>query len=490
MVLLWLSGMIIGLLAGRLAILPAREWLLLPAVTPLTLIGALLCGMWAAGLKPGRGRLRRHSPWARRCTLWLLGAGYGAGHAAPPSPGPRGAVEVVRTVTPDPSAFGPLVVCDRSPASLSRPRDCFEAFGPQAPGSYGQLRASPGAPGLFTDRSYRFHLEGDFGSEGSTRLGSTIRWLRKGLSGRLRLLDRRSRSTLLGLLFGQKLGVRPALLRALRSLGMVHLLAASGLHATVLVGATMAWLAAPLRLAYAFRLIGPGLWFRLQPVLAVLRIVLAGVYLAITGMPTAAQRACLSLILSDLLRCVTGIPSLGRRLLWTLVAQATLFPLGFLGEGTLLSWFAYLLLVAPGSRRWGPWWTRLAQAGLRQVLLMALNLAAFGVLAPCSLLANLFLFPAYAMTLAPAVLILAAPRSWPARALFHHLAQLEHLTIKIGMLMPIWQATQPSPLMALARGLSGLTVLVVVLNICRRLSIEDAGEPRSAGPRALWGGLA
>lgn len=144
-------------------------------------------------------------------------------------------------------------------------------------------------------------------------------------------------------------------LAAFRSTGTYHILVISGMHLTFLAMGMHTMLLGALQIFYALRLYPPTLWVRTWQVLPLVTISIVYGYSILTGMSSPVQRALLCFVVHRAAQIFFGGGRHTDILLIILVIQTLFYPVGIFSEGSLLSWTAYLLVMAHGSVRHRSW---------------------------------------------------------------------------------------------------------------------------------------
>ena len=292
------------------------------------------------------------------------------------------------------------------------------------------------------------------------------------------------RGWLEGILLGERAALPRKVAEAFKTTGTYHLLAVSGLHVSMLVVALSFVLRAPFQLAYALRLMGPGAWRHVSSGLNVVAGVLAVVYLGTCGMPAAAQRAVFTYIVVEIGAVTIGVPPLSKRLLLAGVLQTVFFPLGLLSEGAVMSWAAYLLVVAGTEGR----------LISTQVRLTVMAAAAFGQLPLLGIVANLLLVPVFSLLLVLGLFAVLLGPGFPGRDLVLELhASFIEIVIRLAALIERWPwlSLAGDRLPVVCRAGCWILSAKFLLNTCRNLSIdqcerEDIRCLRSPGSEKAW----
>ena len=149
-----------------------------------------------------------------------------------------------------------------------------------------------------------------------------------------------------GLLVGDQMELPGWVDASFKRTGLYHLIVVSGSHVTFVAGSIALLLFGPFRLLYAIGWLSARRWVELESLLCAVAILGALLYAGMVGMPQSAQRAVFGFGIAGFSRLFVGQLTISRRLLVAGVAQAVFFPTGFLSISTLMSWIAYLFVVA------------------------------------------------------------------------------------------------------------------------------------------------
>ncbi len=430
---LWLFGFVAGVLFGR------------AGVSPLTLLFVLTCALSRARTRPAVGR----------AVVFFAAFAWGFANAAPTKEANLDNVRVVRSDSP---------LAAPRPVIIEADGRRFQATAPPGQAVVGSLRFKPrngalsGGQSTFVARSQ--------GIEDDSAFASAVAGLRAWFHSRLEVDRPFMRNWFAGILLGERTVLPRRVAAAFKSTGTYHLLAVSGLHVSLLVVALSLVLRAPFQLAYALRLIRPQLWRHVASGLNILAAVLALLYLGIAGMPAAAQRSVFTYLVIQLGGVTIGIPTLKKRLLLAAGLQTLFFPIGFLSEGCLMSWAAYLLVIR--GLRGRMLWT--------QVQLTVMAAAAFGQLPLLGILANLVLVPVFSLLLVLGLVAVICGPALPGRELIlaMHSSFIE-IVMGLGQLIEAfpWLSLSGDRLPAPCRGLFWILSAIFLLNTCRILSIDQ-----------------
>jgi hypothetical protein len=366
----WITATIVGLLCGRaLEGAAGRSELSSPA----WLFLALSCCALASW--PGRR--------SRVLMCSLLGLGWGLVHAAP-APEPGALVVVVRADTRD----------ERPGPVLARAGDAlFETYGPRLAGTVGRVTVL-GHGSLLAERrtTLRATAKPVFPST-TSRYEQLVAAARRTFRAMTADVPFAFRAWLRGLVGGDGGALPPRIKSAFLVTGLYHLLVVSGLHVAIIAYLATGLVRFPVQLLYAARWLDPASFRQVSAALSVIGAAAATAYCALCGTSAASQRALLIYVLAEACRVFFGVPPIRLRLLLALAAQLALYPTGFLGEGSLMSWCAYVLVLAARPH------------GLRATLalqskLLVLTGAIFGQLPLLGLIANPLLVPLFPFLLA------------------------------------------------------------------------------------------
>lgn len=444
----WLLGFVAGVLLGRAGV---SSLTLLPVLT-------LVLATKSATTKK---------------LLFGAALAWGFANGAPTKEEPARDVRIVRSDSPFAAPRPVIVEADG---------ERFQAVAPPGRDVYGSLRFKPQKSALAGGRS-TFVARGSPEPE-SGLFAAAVSALRAWFHGRLEGERPFLRNWLAGILLGERTALPRRVTDAFKRTGTYHLLAVSGLHVSLLVVALSLALRAPFQLAYAVRILPPRLWRHLAAGLNVLAAMLACLYLGVAGMPAAAQRAVLTYVVLQLGAVSAGVPTLKRRLLVAAVLQTLLFPIGFLSEGSLMSWAAYLLVIRGLKGR----------LVTTQVQLTVMAAAAFGQLPLLGILANLVLVPVFSLLLVLGLVAVAAGPALPGRDLILAMhASFIEIVIQLARLIDAWPwlSLSGDRLPALCQALAWVLSALFLLNTCRNLSIdsyegEEARCLRSRGSERTW----
>jgi predicted membrane metal-binding protein len=211
-------------------------------------------------------------------------------------------------------------------------------------------------------------------------------------------------------------------------------------------------------------------------------------YLSLTGASAAAQRSALFFAVRQVSLVFCGdIPSISLLLL-TAMVQIVIFPLGFLSEGTCMSWAAYLVVAKPVLRVSSSIKQSLWSMLTLQAELLVLVTAIFGQLVIIGLVTNLLFVSVFPVVLFSCLLAILAP--WPDLArLFLEVPQnylkfvdiFDYLT-KVWPLLSVPREQLPTWIRVFFLILS----VGVVLNAFKRLSISQMGGAKHGGQTLEW----
>jgi predicted membrane metal-binding protein len=354
----------------------------------------------------------------------------------------------------------------------------YEGFGPQNVGLVGEIH-SISSGSIFSNTKVIFQRAA------SSPKKVTFSWWDKlrlrahhKIQSLLGHLQDRHKNLISGILFGTQTNLPDQLIRAFKRTGLYHLLVVSGLHVTLMSTLFGLILRLPMQICYAMRFVSPVAWRQISASLQVLSVMSAMLYLSLTGSSAAAQRSALFFGCSQLSRSFWGQRRLGQRLLWTAFLQVLIFPIGFVSEGTLMSWVAYLLLVG----RWTSAsqfsvWDRIFTALWIQIELMMLVTLIFGQFALISLVANFLFVSAFPVVVFCCLFLLSNPSILFLNMGLAFLDKYVELVCKLDELCTFWPFLSieknelPSWVRLIALGLS----MIFVLNAFGRVSINSRG---------------
>lgn len=380
----WLCAFLFSVVLARVKSWPwVIDWAQWPAL--LGLLVLMVCVSQC--LQGRRRRLVRHVFAA------VAGIFWGFGHSAPIPNTNLDDVVVVKTSVRD-TVSGAVIV--------KSGQDYFEVSGEQRLGGIGSVRAMSSVR-LFGDSRAVLKMRGpeDLPDDLFGQIRDTIRVF---FRQRMEVLTPFYRRWLAGLILGENTELPPDVRQAFKRTGLYHLLVVSGLHVSLMAVVLAALLRAPAQAAYAARLIEPRRWRQLAATLDILAGVAALLYLAVTGSSAAAQRSALLFAIWRGSAVFVGTLSVTERLLIAASLQALLFPIGFVGEASLMSWAAYILVLAPLSSV-----ARIPGVLVSQMALTILVAAVFGQLTLVGLGANLILIPAFPLLLSTGLLAMIFP---------------------------------------------------------------------------------
>lgn len=453
----WIAAFLCGVAVARVAQVP---WAVDVATYPALAVGMLIG--WAVV----RALPASHRALGARVASLVLGGVWGLGHAAPIPDAPVSHATVVKVAVDD-AVRGPAIV--RAGVMI------YEVSSVQIVGTVGDVRTFAGARlfathrGVFTSRDPR---------RGATGLLATARdAVRAFFAERMESLTPFYRSWLAGLVLGESAALPPDVRDAFKRTGLYHLLVVSGLHVSLMALLLAALLRAPIQASYALRLVSPGRWRHIAAALDVLAGAAALLYLAVTGSSAAAQRSALLFAVWQGSSVFAGPLSTPRRLLIAGATQILLFPVGFLGEATLMSWAAYLLVLkpaAPDAHGLAEIRADLISAFKIQGALTLLVTVVFGQLAWIGLVANLVLIPAFPALLLTALGAAVLPElAWtPALlAVQRSFIALVRLFDELCRFWP-WLSIAPEDLSPLVRVAAAPIAAWILLNRCRDLTIS------------------
>lgn len=397
----------------------------------------------------------------------LLGLGWGLVHAAPAAE-PGALVVVVRADTRD----------ERPGPVLARAGDAlFETYGPRLAGTVGRVTVL-GHGSLLAERrtTLRATMKPVFPSP-TSRYEQLVAVARRAFNAMTADLPFAFRSWLRGIVGGDGGALPPRIKSAFLVTGLYHLLVVSGLHVAIIAYLATGLMRLPIQLFYAARGLGPATFRQVSAALAVMGAAAATAYCGLCGASAASQRALLIYLLAQACRVFFGVPPIRLRLLLALAAQLALYPTGFLGEGSLMSWSAYVLVLAARPH------------GLRATLalqskLLVLTGGIFGQLPLLGLIANPLLVPLFPLLLAVGLAEALAGSFGASRlALAIHANFIEWASV-IAALAERWPWLYVGSDRLDGLGRSGLVLAgaALVLNAVRDLSIRGYEIIREVPP--------
>jgi predicted membrane metal-binding protein len=257
------------------------------------------------------------------------------------------------------------------------------------------------------------------------------------------------------------------------------LLVVSGQHVTLIALVLGLVIRAPLQCLYALRFLSPRAWRQASAATALGAAVAGGLYAYATGMSAASQRAAVVFAIWQITRVFCGSMPPGRRLLLAAAVQLAAFPVGALGEAGVMSWCAYLIVLATRFPADATWLQRVRLAALMQLRLTLVAAGVFGQVAVLGLVANgLFVGVFSALVVLGLLLVL-----WPAVP-GHALGLAVHATFvawlsRLGRLPDVWPWLwiPETALPPWCRVVAVAGSAVILLNTCRELTISAYEAP-------------
>jgi predicted membrane metal-binding protein len=363
----------------------------------------------------------------------------------------------------------------------------FETFGPQNLGMLGTLKSHPG-DGLFNAKRLMFSPTFRPGFQTLTwwqRLQETFReWLGKSI----RHLSAVDRVLVSGIVFGEQGSLPKIIEDSFKNTGLYHLLVVSGLHVSLMATMFSFVLRAPVQLGYSLRFISPRVWGQFSAFLRVSAAVGAMTYLSLTGASAAAQRSALFFAVRQVSLVFFGDIPIIFHLLLTAMVQIMIFPLGFLSEGTCMSWVAYLVVANPVMGVSSSIRQSCRSLLTLQVELMVLVTAIFGQLVVIGLVTNLLFVSVFPVVLFSCLIAILAP--WPD--LTRLVLEVPHNYLKLvdifDCLTKLWPllSIPRDQLPSSIRGFFLILSVGVVLNAFKRLSISQIGGSKHGGQTLEW----
>lgn len=195
-----------------------------------------------------------------------------------------------------------------------------------------------------------------------------------------------------------------------RRLGIFHLLVVSGSHVTLLAGFVNGFSLAMINLLGSLRLLNPDRFLQARQGVVLLTLLLTLLYCCMTGFSAAAQRAffvfCLHCVVTKI---VPFKMEPVRRIFILMSLQSLWFPQDFFTGGNLLSWMAYLMILAFPARSQAGVWRSVVEAFMPQICISLIVLALFGEFSLIGIFANFLVIPLFSnlMTKTYAVLFLS-----------------------------------------------------------------------------------
>ncbi len=370
------------------------------------------------------------------------------------------------------NARGPLLVKSEEGA-------VFETFGSQILGAHGSLKARD-SESVFGSTRLTFYPISTPGFQTVTwwqRWQRTfLEWLQKS-TRRLHAVDRVLTT---GIVFGLQGSLPKKIEEAFKNTGLYHLLVVSGLHVSLMAAMFAAILRMPLLLGYSLRIVSPRVWRQVSASLRICAALGAMAYLSLTGASAAAQRSALFFAVRQVSLVFLGNIPFTPQLLATAMLQIFIFPLGFLSEGTCMSWAAYLVVARPPIK---------VQLDIRQAIvamlslqteLMVLVTAIFGQLILIGLVTNLLFVSVFPVILFTCLIAIISP--WPALSDFA--LEFPHNYLRFVGLFD--QLTKTWPMLSVPkdqlppqiRSMFVVLSVWVILNAFKRLSIRQTGGAR------------
>ncbi len=135
------------------------------------------------------------------------------------------------------------------------------------------------------------------------------------------------------------------LFESFRQTGLIHLLAISGLHISLLSYFFFLFSLGLAQILYAFNLMLPATFQLLKVICSLFSILIGFVFVLAIHSPFSATRAIMIASIHILRTCFFSTLTTKESVLLAFSAQSLIFPLAMIHESTLLSWGSYLLLV-------------------------------------------------------------------------------------------------------------------------------------------------
>lgn len=314
--------------------------------------------------------------------LFCLGFCWGFANSAPFSP-VVSVSEVIKVNSVD-YLSGPVIV---------RLGDqVFESYGPRVPSVLGRIQDS-NQNQMFGSSRTRFKiLKNTQFSAIKSYNHSLISAGRNFLEKRFDKFPKEIRAWLFAVIAGDLRFLSHKTKKDFKITGLYHLLSVSGLHVSVIGAGIINLFGALFRFLYGFRLLSSKSFRNLTLFQIAIACALVWYYCALSGSAAAAQRVMLLHIAWQFFRIFIGIPPIKLILLVSAALQTAIFPIGFLSEGCLMSWAAYICLKTGGnSSNWAIYKCNF--------FMFIMSAAVFSELAPLGLICNLLIIPIFPLVL-------------------------------------------------------------------------------------------
>ena len=364
----------------------------------------------------------------------------------------------------------------------------FETFGPQHLGSTGELSARA-VQNVFTSSRLIFRLIAVTNSQNPSWWERLQKRLQRQVDRMLEPLDFLDRRLIGGIVFGTQESLPSNIRDSFMRTGLYHVLVVSGLHVTLIAALLSFTLKAPLQFSYAFRIISPKSWRQASAALRVGSALCAMVYLSLSGASAAAQRSALFFVIRQVSSVFCGGIPLRNQLLYTALAQILIFPLGFLSEGTLMSWAAYLIVVRrPLATHGCAIRSLLGHTLWIQFEMTVLVAAVFGQLIILGLAANLIFVSVFPIVIVAAMIALLHPPEIYLNLALEFPRSYVYLVSQFARLCDLWPVISLSreELPSSIRVITVAMSVIFVLNAFKRLSISREGGAHDGRQTLEW----
>ena len=207
------------------------------------------------------------------------------------------------------------------------------------------------------------------------------------------IYDQRAKGLVLALFFGDKSMLDFEVRANFRKLGLVHLLAISGLHISILATCLELGLSFVFRFYLTIKAMNSWLWSEVYALIIVLVSSFLGFYMALVGYTPSSQRAFFVYITLRALPLFSGSLPIGISLMIAATMQILFFPAAIFSIGNLFSWGAYIfvLLFHRSFHSRG----QFVRYFVLQLKLSLLAFACTGIYTSASFLANFLITPLF-----------------------------------------------------------------------------------------------
>lgn len=454
MLTLWVAAFIVGQLCAFIKM--RREAAIVAAISLISVIA-----LWAIFQTARDGR---RWPWL----LWVcaVGAfGWGVATNYPPSETRVAAAIVVRaTVFANGISELPMIVDVQGRKQVAK--------GPGLVGDLGkfEIYCRPASIELCSRRFSRRGSGPD--SDKLSRVMSAIRKIRLAIEQRIRAADYDLHPWLQAILLGDLTLMEQDDLEQFRRTGLLHILVVSGFHVSVFSWIIQLIVLLPFRLLYSLRLFSAGTWRIVRPSLTILSVILAGFYVTLLGYSSPSQRAYLLFFVANLTLIFVGQLHLTQKIMFAIVLQTFVFPIGFVSSSTMLSWLAYIFVIAqPRGLKWSKIPIFIVDLQLR---ISALTLGLFGNISVIGILANIVLVPFFPVIYGLGIFAIFTPSSEGALAAAAFMVHRGYMNV-IGYLARIsieYRWLYVEGLSPALQVIGLVLVAVLTLNRIREMSIR------------------